>query len=388
MYITRSLENAVLKSLSNFPVTAIIGPRQCGKSTMARYLISKLDRETLYLDLERPSDLQKLKEPEWFLSSQKGKLICIDEIQRKPEIFPLMRSLTDEWKSNGNFLVLGSASRELLRQSSESLAGRISYKQLTPLLLNETGSEITLEQYFEKGGFPRSLLANSLNISYEWRLDFISTFLERDLMQWLGFNPITMHKLWQMLAYNNGQTVNFSAFGNSLNVSNVTIKNYIELLSATFMVYLLPPFIVNTGKRLIKSPKVYLEDTGIINALLGLTTFEKISGHPVFGSLWETIVLVNLKGYFPLCNFYFYRTSNGAEIDFLIEYGTTIVAIECKATFSPDISRGTSSALEDIKPESTLVISPVKKGWKMKKNIQVVSLREGINILKQKFPSI
>jgi predicted AAA+ superfamily ATPase len=388
MYINRFLENTVLQSLADYPVTAVIGPRQCGKSTIARYLVNKIDRETLYLDLERPSDLHKLNEPEWFLSSQKDKLICIDEIQRKPEIFPLIRSLTDEWKRNGTFLLLGSASRDLLRQSSESLAGRISYKQLTPLLWNELGPEIKLEQYFEKGGFPRSILVKNLKTSFEWRLDFISTFLERDLLQWSGFTPSVMRKLWQMLANVNGQTVNFSAIGNSLNVSHSTIRNYISLLSSTFMLYLLPLYIINTGKRIIKSPKVYIEDTGIINALLGLTTFEQISGHPVFGSLWETIVLVNLKGYFPLCNFYFYRTSNGAEIDFLIEYGTTIVAIECKATFSPDISRGTYSALEDIKPESTLVISPVKKGWKMKKNIQVVSLREGINILKQKFPSI
>jgi predicted AAA+ superfamily ATPase len=388
MYINRFLENAVLQSLANFPVTAIIGPRQCGKSTMARYLISMVNRETIYLDLERPSDLQKLQEPEWFLSSQKDKLICIDEIQRKPEIFPLMRSLTDEWKRNGNFLVLGSASRDLLRQSSESLAGRISYKQLTPLLWNEIIPEISLEQYFEKGGFPRSLLAKNLRTSFEWRLDFISTFLERDLLQWSGFTPATMRKLWQMIAHNNGQTVNFSAIGNSLNVSNVTIRNYIDLLSATFMIYLLPPYIANTGKRLIKSPKVFIEDTGIINALLGLNTFEQISGHPVFGSLWETIVLINLKGYFPLCNFFFYRTTNGAEIDFIIESGTRIFAIECKATLSPDISRGTYTALEDLKPESTLVISPVKKGWTVKKNIQVVSLKEAIDYLKGFFPSV
>jgi predicted AAA+ superfamily ATPase len=388
MYINRFLERAILQSLAGFPVTAIIGPRQCGKSTMARYLISKIDRETLYLDLERPSDLQKLNEPEWFLASQKDKLICIDEIQRKPEIFPLIRSITDEWNRNGNFLVLGSASRDLLRQSSESLAGRISYKQLTPLLWNELLPKITLERYFEKGGFPRSLLAKNLSTSFEWRLNFISTFLERDLLQWSGITPLTMRKLWQMLAHNNGQTVNFSAIGNSLNVSNGTIRNYIDLLSATFMIFLLPPYIANTGKRIIKAPKVYIEDTGIINALLGLTTFEQISGHPVFGSLWETIVLINLKGYFPLCNFFFYRTTNGAEVDIIIEYGERIFAIECKATLSPTISRGTYTALEDLKPENTLVVSPVKKGWPMNKNIKVVSLKEAISILKDQLPSV
>jgi len=388
MYINRFLEKSVLHSLDSFPVTAIIGPRQCGKSTLARYLMTKIDREILYLDLEKPSDLQKLTEPEWFLSLQKDKLICIDEIQRKPDIFPLIRSLTDEWNQNGNFLILGSASGDLLRQSSESLAGRISYKQLTPLLWNEILPEITLEQYFERGGFPRSLLAKNLKTSFEWRLDFITTFLERDLLQWSGFTPSVMRKLWQMLAHINGQTVNFSAFSNSLNVSNVTIRNYLDLLSATFMIYLLPPFIANTGKRLVKSPKVYIVDTGIINALLGLTTFEQISGHPVFGSLWETMVLINLKGYFPLCNFFFYRTSNGAEIDFIIEYGGRIFAIECKATLSPSIARGSYTAIEDLSPENTLVISPVEKGWSMNKKIQVVSLKEAIDYLQDLFPSV
>jgi predicted AAA+ superfamily ATPase len=199
---------------------------------------------------------------------------------------------------------------------------------------------------------------------------------------------MTMRKLWQMLAHNNGQTVNFSAIGNSLNVSNVTIKNYIVLLSATFMVLVLPPYIANTGKRLVKAPKVYIEDTGIINALLGLTNFEQISGHPVFGSLWETIVLINLKGYFPMCNFFFYRTTNGSEIDIIVEYSARIFAIECKATLSPTISRGTYTALEDLKPENTLVISPVDKGWPMNKNIQVVSLKEAIHYLTKYLPSV
>jgi predicted AAA+ superfamily ATPase len=163
---------------------------------------------------------------------------------------------------------------------------------------------------------------------------------------------------------------------------------YIVLLSATFMVLVLPPYIANTGKRLVKAPKVYIEDTGIINALLGLTNFEQISGHPVFGSLWETIVLINLKGYFPMCNFFFYRTTNGSEIDIIVEYSARIFAIECKATLSPTISRGTYTALEDLKPENTLVISPVDKGWPMNKNIQVVSLKEAIHYLTKYLPSV
>ncbi len=385
-YIKRNIEDKISKSLKNFPVTAIIGPRQCGKSTLVKHIVGKQD--SVYLDLERPSDIEKLSNPEFFLSSQKGKLICIDEIQRTPELFPLIRSLVDEWNQPGCFLILGSASRDLLKQSSESLAGRISYKTLTPFLWQELRHRkpLSLEQYLARGGFPQSVLAKDDEISFEWRENFISTFLERDLLQWSGFTPVTMRRLWQMLAHVNGQTVNYSVLSNSLGVSSSTIKNYIDLLEGTFMVSVVPPYHSNLGKRLVKAPKIYISDSGIATALLGIRNFQTLAGHPVIGSLWEQIVLVNLQAAFPEATFYYYRTTHGAEIDFVMRLFTYTFAIECKSSLSPSLSKGNYNAMEDIDPSHVFVAAPVETGWGMKENINVVNLDEIIaqiqNIIK------
>jgi uncharacterized protein len=378
MYFKRRTENDILHCIKNFPVTALIGPRQCGKSTLVKKIIEDFSGETIYLDLERPSDLEKLKDAEWFLSSQKNKLICIDEIQRKPELFPLIRSLVDEWNRPGCFLVLGSASRDLLMQSSESLAGRIVYKQLTPLLLSEI-DEFNVDTYIERGAFPRSLLAVNNRISYEWRSAFITTFLERDLLQWLNFTPATMRRLWQMLAHSNGQTVNYSALGKSLAVSNQTIKNYIDLLQSTYMVDTIQPYSSNLGKRIVKSPKVYVSDSGIVASLLGIRTFDALMGHPAFGSIWEGVVLHNIRGHFPEADIFHYRTTAGAEVDFVMVVNSQIVVIECKASYSPKLSRGNHSAMDDIQPLVSFVVSPSKDSWPMKKGIEVVSLPTLIN---------
>ena len=371
-----------MESLAHNYVTALLGPRQCGKSTLARQIIRQFP-DAVYLDLERASDLDRLDDAEWFLSSQKGKLICIDEVQRKPELFPLLRSLTDEWNRNGAFLVLGSASRDLLKQSSETLAGRISYHALTPFLWSEVAGRTDLERYQSQGGFPKSLLSSVPRVSFRWRENFISTFLERDLLQWAGFSPQTMRRLWQMLAHTNGQTINLSMFAKSLGVSDTTVKNYIDLLEDTFMVRSLPPYISNLGKRLVRSPKVYIADSGITAALLGLRDFGQIMGHPVFGSLWEQTVLTNLAGEFEEAEFFFYRTSGGAEMDIVMKYYNTVFAIECKATLSPSLSQGTYNAIEDIAPAHTFVVAPVAQGWARKPGIDVVSLGELIARIKE-----
>jgi predicted AAA+ superfamily ATPase len=386
MYIPRKIEDSVLKALRNNPVVALIGPRQCGKSTLAKQMLIR-NAQSIYLDMERPSDIQKLEDAEWFLSSQKGKLICIDEVQRKPELFPLIRSLVDEWDRAASFLILGSASRDLLKQSSESLAGRISYKRLTPFLWKELKGNYSIEKYFARGAFPRSLLAEDEGASFEWREDFISTFLERDLIQWKNFTPTTMRRLWQMLAHVNGQTVNFSTLANSLGVSATTVKNYIDLLESTFMVEVIPPYISNLGKRLVKAPKVYLSDSGITAALLGLHNFEEMSGHPSFGAVWEQIVLSNLRGLFQEASFYFYRTSNGAEVDFVMNIKNTVFAIECKSSYAPVLTKGNYNAFEDIAPKQVFVVSPVEKGWPMKRGIDLVSLEELEVKIREKIPS-
>ena len=377
-YHLRHVEAALLDSLKNFPVTAITGPRQCGKSTLVKQFVKGNKRwaDYIYLDLERPSDMQKLDNAEWFLGSCREKLVCIDEIQRMPELFPLIRSLVDEWGRPGCFLILGSASRELLKQSSESLAGRVSYKRLTPFLWNEIEGKRSMERYFFAGGFPRSLLARNSEVSYQWREDFIATFLERDLLQWREFTPAAMGRLWRMLAHVNGQTVNYSTLAASLGISSVSVKNYVELLASTYMVEIVPPWFSNLGKRLVKAPKVYIADSGITAALLGLHSFEELSGHPVFGAAWEQIVLANLRGWYPNAEICYYRTSNGSEVDFVVNIDGVVYVIECKASFSPVLSKGNYLAFEDIAPRHTFVVIPAAKGWPLKPGIDVVSLGE------------
>ncbi|NBC26472.1 MAG: AAA family ATPase [Bacteroidetes bacterium] len=374
-YLPRLLEKEVRSSLDKNPVTAILGPRQCGKSTTVKHLIKEND-DVVYLDLERPSDLKKLEDPEWFLTSQSDKLVCLDEIQRLPELFPVIRSLVDENRSPGRFLILGSASRDLIKQSSESLAGRISYKTLTPFLWSEISDHTNLEQYISRGGFPVSLLSSNDTDSYEWRLDFISTFLERDLLQFAGFTPVTMRRLWQMLAHNNGQTLNLSRFGESLGISHTTVRHYVDLLEHTFMIRQLGPWRGNTKKRLVKSPKVYLTDSGIASALLQLNGFDQVTGHPVFGSLWESVVLMQLTAHFPQAEFSFYRTNHGHEIDLILSFQDKTFAIECKATVAPSLTKGAYNAAEDVKPNQFFVAAPVTSGYPMAHGTDVVSLVE------------
>ncbi len=380
MYIKRILEGEIRRSIENVPVTAIIGPRQCGKSTLARHITAEMGN-TVFLDLEKPSDLAKLDNPEWYLASQSHNLIVLDEIQRKPDLFPLIRSLADEWNQNGKFLILGSASPELLKQSSESLAGRISYKKLTPLVWNEIYTVYNMETYLTRGGFPRSLLNKSDKMAAGWIDDFITTFIERDLLFWAGVSPLAVRRIWQMLAYNNGQTINYSSFGNSLGVSNTTVRNYIDLLNGTFMLEIVPPYYRNFGKRIVKAPKIYIADNGLTARLLGISGFEQLSGHSVFGSLWESLVLTSLKGILRGASVYYYRTSNGAELDFITEINGKLIAVECKASKSPSLTRGNHSAIETIKPDHVFVAAPVDNGWSMNRGIDVVSVSELVDRL-------
>ncbi|GHU13868.1 ATPase [Betaproteobacteria bacterium] len=371
----RRLAPEVRRSLDNFPVVALTGPRQCGKTTLARSLLDGHDN-ALYLDLERPSDLRKLADPEWFLSSQKDKLVCIDEIQRHPDLFPVLRSLVDEWGTPGHFLVLGSASRDLLRQSSESLAGRIVYKRLTPFLPNELPPDSPIETFLNRGGFPRSLLAADDAVSLKWRESFITTFLERDLRQWAGFSGATMSRLWRMLAHHNGQTINLSEFAAALGVSAPSVRHYIDLLASTYMLEVIPPYHSNLGKRLVKSPRFYVADSGLTHALLGIRNFPEAMGHPGLGAVWEQCVLATLIGNFPDAGIAFYRTTQQAEIDFVVTVRGIVFAVECKASLSPVLSRGNHNAIADIAPVRTFVVTPGKEAWPLAPDIHCVSLQQ------------
>ena len=381
-YIPREISNKILKRLKEMPAVALLGPRQCGKSTLAKFLLNSID-ETIYLDLERSSDRMKLQDAESFFNANSNALICLDEIQRVPEIFPLLRSIIDERGKNTQFLILGSASRDLIKQSSETLAGRIAYLELTPFTIKELmgSDDFDLNGAWVRGGYPKSYLANDSTSSLEWRLDFIRTFLERDIPQLkTGILPERINRLWQMCAHIHAQTVNYSSLASSLGISDNTVRSYLELLSGAFIVRLLPPFYKNVKKRLIKSHKVFIRDSGLLHALLNIETFNDLLGNPIYGSSWEGFVIENILALLkPNIKASFYRTAKGAEIDLILEKGEKRIAIECKATSSPKVTRGFWNALEDVSPDHAWVIGFIDKPYPVKSKVTITSFQNFLN---------
>lgn len=369
------LLSIISKRLASNPAVALLGPRQVGKSTAAEVLLKQFPN-AIYLDLERPADINKLTDPDAFFSRFGESLICLDEIQRLPDLFPLLRGVIDRQKRNTQFLLLGSVSRDLIRQSSESLAGRLSYLEITPFLQSELPA-IDLAMHWLRGGFPRSFLAADDETSFQWREDYIRTFLERDIPQ-LGFQipANTMARLWQMLAHSHGQLLNTSRLASSMGVSPHTIRKYIDLLEQTFMLRVLLPYASNTKKRLIKSPKVYLKDSGILHALLGIENEQELFGHPVYGASWEGYVIENILPCMPRWKASFYRTSNGAEMDLVLEKGTQRVAVEIKASTSPTLSKGFWLSRDSIEPDETCVIAPVDSTYAVAEQVTVMPLAE------------
>ena len=375
-YLPRALEAQARAALRRAPAVAILGPRQCGKSTLARRLVAGR-RDALYLDLERPSDRAKLAEPELFLARHAASLVCLDEIQRAPGIFAVLRSLIDENRRAGRFLVLGSASRELIRQSSETLAGRIAYLELTPFRATEAAARAGLERFWLRGGFPPSLLARSEADSVAWRHDFVRTFLERDLPQ-LGVRvpAATLERFWRMCAHHHGQILNQSQLGAALGVSHVTVRGYLELMAATFMVRMLPPLLPNLRKRLVKSPRLYLRDPGILHALLDIESADGLAAHPVRGASWEGWVIENAIAAFGGWRAHFYRTASGAELDLVLEKGRRRIAVECKASAAPAPGPSFWSALEDVRADEAWIVAPVRAGYPLGKGARVAPLVE------------
>lgn len=381
MYVQRQIFSEINNYLLHFPAVVILGPRQCGKSTLAKH-ITKQNDNSVYLDLEKRSDVSRLSNPEMFFRLNRDKLICLDEIQKVPELFSDLRSIIDENSRNGQFLILGSASRDLIKQSSESLAGRIVYIYLTPftfyeLANSDISSENLIFEHLLRGGFPRSYLANDQEISLKWRQSFVETFLERDLPQ-MGFNipAETALRLWKMCAHSQGQILNASRFGDSLGFNHTTVKKYLDIFAGTFMLRLLPPVYTNSKKRLVKSPKIYIRDTGILHTLLNIESMNDLLGHPVFGPSWESFVIENVLVNYSGWDAAFYRTSNGAEIDLVLQKGRQTIAIECKATTAPGLSKGFYMAMEDLKVEKGFVIAPVDSGFPLNEKVSVVSLGE------------
>lgn len=371
MLLEREAKQEVISALKRSPVVAILGPRQSGKTTLAKSVLGS-GPNVLYLDLERHSDLAKLEDAETFLVSHQDKLVCLDEAQLKPDLFPLLRALIDDGRRAGRFLILGSASPRFLRQSSESLAGRISHIYLTPFHLRElkkTDKSLkTWKKPLWRGGFPQSYLAPDDEQSFFWRENYIQTFVERDLRQFgINVNSQEMRRLWMMCCHSHGQVVNYSKLGQSLDVTYQTIKRHIDVFEETFMMRRLLPFMVNTKKRLVKSPKLYIRDSGLLVCLLGLDSFDKLYSHPAYGSCWEGFAIENILAMLQPSNIYgFSRTRKGEEIDLVLEHRRKLLGFEFKASSAPRLNSGNKAAAKMLGLDRLFVVVPEGDSYPLK----------------------
>jgi hypothetical protein len=383
--IRRQLESTVLQHLGVFPAVAVLGPRQCGKSTLVKMLAESMN-PFVYLDLQNYEDLNKLTEPNLFFEANHEAIICLDEVQLVPHLFSVLRSAIDKSRRNGKFIILGSASQALLQKSSESLAGRIGLTELSPFLINEVNNEpgYTLQRYWLRGGFPESYLGKTDSDSMLWLENFIRTYIERDIPQ-LGFQipALQLRRLLLMCAHNQGALLNASKLGESLGLTHPTVRRYIDLLEQTYILRTLQPYEANLKKRLVKSPKVYVRDTGILNRLLQIPDYNSLMGNPVFGVSWEALVIENCIENMPEWTPGFYRTATGNEIDLILVRGNRKIAIECKASAAPQLTKGNYNALADINPDHTFIIAPVKgSAYQLNNGILVAGIEEAINRLK------
>jgi|688.fasta_scaffold182939_2 predicted AAA+ superfamily ATPase len=370
MIARKYFKDLVQEALQIFPVCALIGPRQCGKTTLANIIKDSFD-PVYHFDLEDPYDLQKMDSPKLLLESLEG-LVIIDEIQLRPDLFPYLRVLVDK-NSNIKLLILGSASQDLIRQSSETLAGRIQYIELTPFNIREVGD---IKKLWERGGFPSSYLASSDDRSHKWRKAYIATFLERDLAS-MGFriSPQKMRKLWIMLAHYHGNIVNYSDLGRSLGLTDKTIRAHIEVLEGTFMVRCLRSWFENIKKRQVKAPKIYIRDSGLLHSLLGIQD-ASVAFHPKLGASWEGFALEGLVSTLEADSddLYYWRTQNGAELDLLVFQGGKRIGYEFKYTDSPKVTLSMHIALKDLALNTLNIVVPGKDSFPIHERINVIGL--------------
>ena len=383
--IPRRLAPLVRQRLSEFPAVGLLGPRQVGKSTLARLIaqeVSGASERADYLDLENPSDQAKLEDAGAYLKARSGRLVVIDEVQRAPGLFQVLRGVIDEniraGQEVGQFLLLGSASIELLKQSSESLAGRIAYLELRPFDITEV-STAQAEALWVRGGFPRALLAKSHDASANWREAFISTYLERDIPQ-LGprIPATTLRRFWTMLAHRQGATLNAAELARALAVDGKTVAKYLDLMVDLLLVRRLQPLHPNVGKRLTKSPKAYVRDSGLVHSLLRLETLEDVLGHPVAGGSWEGHVIETLVGVAPpRTQASHYRTATGVELDLVLDLpGGERWAIEIKRSSAPKVEKGLRTAIEDVRPSRAFIVYGGAGRYPKGEGIEAISLQE------------
>lgn len=380
--IQRELKKKLADLLSHNPAVVLTGPRQVGKTTLALDIAGR--DNAVYLDLESPRDIAKVSDVEYFCEINADKLLIFDEIQRLPDLFSPLRSIIDrnkrEGRRNRQFLLLGSASLDLLKQSSESLAGRVAYAELPSLTVTET-TPAAADRLWLRGGFPESFLSVDDSASLQWRENFITTYLERDIPQLGPRIPAeTLRRFWTMLAHNQGQLFNSSSLARGLDVKSVTTSRYLDLMVDLLLVRRLKAWTSNLGRRLVKAPKTYIRDSGICHALLGIETMNDLLGHPVAGGSWEGLVIENLLGCLPThVNFGYYRTSRGAEIDLVIQTNRgALFAIEIKRSTAPTVSKGFHSGCEDLQPTHRFVVSPGNESYPLSKEIMVLSIVDAV----------
>lgn len=378
--ITRDLDKILADRLAYFPVVVLLGPRQVGKTTLA-FSITK-HRDAVYLDLESPEDLHKLSDPMSYLRLHEEKLVILDEIQRIPHLFQTLRSLIDEGRrkglTNARFLLLGSASMELMKQAGESLAGRVAYLELSGFNLHEVGSA-AINPLWLRGGFPDSFLAKTNESSFIWRDSFIKTYLERDIPMLGPRVPTeTLRRFWTMLCHQQGSLLNAAQLGQSLALDGKTVARYLDLLVDLLLVRKLEPWHTNIGKRLVKSSKIFVRDSGLTHALLRILHFEDLLSHPVCGKSFEGFVIENIAAHLSNnATLNFYRTAAGAEIDLLISFGIDeLWAIEIKRSTTPKVEKGFHIACEDLKPQRRFIIYPGTDNYFIMNNIEVIGLEK------------
>ena len=376
--LSRSLNHRLHQLLRHSPAVVLLGPRQVGKTTLALQIGEQL--ASVYLDLEDEGDRTKLANPNQYLAEHESELVILDEVQRVPELFQQLRGIIDKGrrhgKANGRFLLLGSAAMDLLKQSGESLAGRISYLELGPFDALEV-DPAAIETLWVRGGFPRSFLAETGDISMEWRRNFIRTYLERDVPQFGSRIPAeTLRRFWTMLAHNQSQVLNAANIARGLGVDGKTVASYLDLLVDLLLVRRLPPWHRNAGKRLVKSPKVYVRDSGIAHALLGIRDKEALLGHPVVGQTWESFVIETLIAAAPDgAEAHYYRTSNGTKIDLILTLpGGKLWAIEVKRSSAPKLERGFYSACADLEPEKRFLLYPGTDRFPLDNNTDAIGV--------------
>ena len=365
------LIRSVKKALRDAPAAVVLGPRQCGKTTLARVIASQ--RRCEYFDLEDPADLGRLSSPMFALGDLRG-LVIIDEVQRKPELFEILRVLVDRPRSKAKFLLLGSASFHLVRGVSESLAGRAAFVEMGGFELREIGRE-NHRRLWLRGGFPRSYLARSGRTSHQWRNDFIRTFLERDIPQLgIAIPAQTLRRFWTMVAHYHGQIWNAAEFARSLGSSEKTTRRYFDLLAGAYMVRQLQPWYENLRKRQVKAPKMYIRDSGILHSLLSLETRRSVLGHPKLGASWEGFGIEQVLAVTKTRDAYYWATHSGAEIDLLVFRDGKRLGFEFKCTDAPRMTRSIHAAMEDLKLNKVFLIYPGEKSYRIQENVDVLSI--------------